>query len=506
MEETLSLYETLNPVNTELKITYTPSTSIVKYTYEVYKDDELFKEYVITSNKITDINLLESGKYKIVITEVDNKNSISTITSGIYNVDMDKPVITVKDPNNVLVVEQLKKGEELDLSDYVIAYDKQDGDISDQLKSDLDQLDLTVVGVNKVIYNITDSANNTVSETVTLNVIKSTQNQLQIFQFLIIGILLIILRVILLFNKSISREKRISKYSVESVLDKRKSIFDKGFIIYQKIIIRLNKVLNMSEVIVNYSNRKFTKYVVLYQSVFETGLDVFTAKIILAFLFLLVAIFSKTIQYEVIKSYEIFLPLVFGYLLPNVILISKYKIYRNKLENDILQAIIIMNNAFKSGRSIIQAIQMVSVELDGTISNEFNRMYMELSLGLSLEIVFERFSSRINIEEVAYLTASLTVLNKTGGNIIKVFSSIEKSLFNKKKLKLELSSLTGSSKLIIYVLSVIPLLFVLFVSLISPTYFEPFYNTMVGLILAGIMLIIYIVYVYSIRKIMKVRM
>ena len=37
---------------------------------------------------------------------------------------------------------------------------------------------------------------------------------------------------------------------------------------------------------------------------------------------------------------------------------------RSQIENDLLQAIIIMNNAFKSGRSITQAIELVTKELE----------------------------------------------------------------------------------------------------------------------------------------------
>ena len=81
----------------------------------------------------------------------------------------------------------------------------------------------------------------------------------------------------------------------------------------------------------------------------------------------------------------------------------------------------------------MQAIEIVAKELKGPISQEFKKMHLEISYGLSLDVVFERFSKRIESEEVSYITSSLSILNKTGGNIIKVFSSIEKMLFNKRK-------------------------------------------------------------------------
>ena len=79
-------------------------------------------------------------------------------------------------------------------------------------------------------------------------------------------------------------------------------------------------------------------------------------------------------------------------------------------------------------------------------------------------------------------------------------------LFNKKKLNLELKALTGSSKVIAYALFVVPFLFIVFISLIDPTYFQPLYTNPLGLILSGFMIVIYILYIICIKKIMKVRM
>ena len=165
-----------------------------------------------------------------------------------------------------------------------------------------------------------------------------------------------------------------------------------------------------------------------------------------------------------------------------------------------------MNNSFKSGRSITQAIKIVSEQLDGAIADEFKKMSLELSFGLELEVVFRRFADRIKLEEAMYLTSSLSVLNKTGGNIIKVFTSIEKTLFNRQKLNLELKSLTGASKIIMYALMIMPILFILIISFINKDYFAPLFTKPLGFIIIGLIVTLYVTYIIVVRKIMKVRM
>ena len=153
----------------------------------------------------------------------------------------------------------------------------------------------------------------------------------------------------------------------------------------------------------------------------------------------------------------------------------------------------------------MQAIEIVAKELKGPIKQEFKKMHLEISYGLSLDVVFDRFSKRVASEEVNYITSSLSILNKTGGNIIKVFSSIEKMLFNKRKLKQEMKSLTSSSSMISKILLFMPFVFVLFITLLQPDYFAALINTTIGNIILCLIILIYVIYAYVVNRIMKVR-
>ena len=175
----------------------------------------------------------------------------------------------------------------------------------------------------------------------------------------------------------------------------------------------------------------------------------------------------------------------------------------NQRENDLLKAITIMNNSFKSGRSIMQSIELVSSELDSPLGLEFKKMYVDLNYGLSLDVVFKRFEERVKVNDAKYITTSLTILNETGGNIVKVFESVEKTFFNNKKLKDELNNLTAASKFLYYVLLFIPIVFIIFIYLLDNTYFNPLFNSSLGILIVITCLILYITYIIVIKRIMK---
>ncbi len=486
--------------NQDIIVVYTPDSSITNYRYIIYKDNIKIDEQIISNNNKSNIILDETGTYHIEIITHDIYGYRETYTTDKYNIDKIPPVIEVD--TQLLEVE---KGSTLDLYADLIATDNIDGDLKNKVTTNYDELDLNEVGIKKLIYTVSDEAGNTTTKTVNLNVVDSYAATLLYIQISIIIVLLSIVFLIIKYRRGLELDRRISQFSVNALRDNSLSLLDSIANFYYKIINKITSVLKKSVFMTKYS-KKYDKYVLINDTGHKTGYDFVASKIIISFIFLLIAIFSKTIQYQVLHLYEIVFPLLVGFFLPDILYMIKYRLYRDKIENDLLQAIIVMNNAFKSGRSIIQAIELVSIELDGAIAEEFKKMYLELSFGLEIDIVFNRFADRIKLEEVSYLTASLSILNRTGGNIINVFSSIEKSLFNKKKLKIELASLTGSSKLIVYVLFLVPILFVLFVSIINPTYFVPFFTTPIGLILLTFMIIYYITYIIFVRKIMKVRM
>ena len=496
--ELFSIFES-NPVNHNIDLVIKPDSSVTSYSYQIYKDDETYKEVDIENNESSFITLTETGKYKIVVLElVDGEERIST--SGTYIIDKNVPVIEV---DSSLVT--MPQGAILDIMGGVKAYDAEDGDLTSKVTTNASELDFSSIGLKKLTYTVSDEAGNTVSKTININVTRGTTSGLVAIQLVIIAILLLLSIFILYLKKSINIEKRISKFTIEPIHDKTISVFDRFFNFYYKIVLKVKNVISGFTTIKKYSKR-YDKYVSVSNRVYEDGLDFIASKIIISFLFIFIAVFSKATQYQILRFYEFSLPLLAGFFIPDIVYIIKYKRYVATIENDLLQAVMIMNNAFKSGRSITQAIELVTTELEGPIAEQFRKLYVEINLGLSIEDAFARLETRIPLEEVSYLTASISILNKTGGNIIKVFTSIENTLFNKKKLKIELKSLTGSSRMISYILMAVPILFIVFISLLDSTYFVPFFTTTLGLILLAIMIVIYAVYIMFVIKIMKVKL
>ena len=297
--------------------------------------------------------------------------------------------------------------------------------------------------------------------------------------------------------------KRINRFTITSE-ENRHSLFDIITNFYISIRRKICSFLSKSAYLKKYS-LKYEKFIDKNKPGMHDPMEYVATKFILSLVFIFVLIVSSVIQNDTITFSKIVIAFVLGFFSFDMLLLGRKKIIEHQMKNDLLKAITIMNNSFKSGRSIVQTIKIVSDEIDGPLKEEFSKMYDDLSYGLEIEAVFERFNNRVNLKEVKYITTSLTILNKTGGNIVDVFSSIEKTVFNNKKLEDELRNLSAASIALYRILVLIPVVFTLVIYILDSTYFMPLFTNPLGIIIIIAILFIYFLYIIIVKKIIKIK-
>lgn len=311
-------------------------------------------------------------------------------------------------------------------------------------------------------------------------------------------IVLLVLFLVFKLNRAIRRERRIARYSLHMKETEEASLFDQLKVKYDQILNRFQYNQNLEK----YAS-KYTKYLALGEG--STAIHFILNKLIIAFAFLVLVVISYAIQGKIVSFISFLFSFIIGYYVYDIYLIIYAKRRKKKIKNEMLRAVIIMNNAFKAGKSTLQAVEIASRDLPKPIGGEFQKIYQDMSYGLSVDVAFGRFAKRVNLEEATYISSSLTILNKTGGNIVMVFSSIERTLFDKKKLESDLKNSTAASNLVVKVLMVIPILFVGVIYLVSPTYFAPLFASALGYFVLFIIGFMFVIYLYLLSKIMKVK-
>lgn len=325
--------------------------------------------------------------------------------------------------------------------------------------------------------------------------------------FLLRIILVIILFVIVVYviriSKANRKAKRISRYSIEPVINNYSSYSDRILNNYYRFIKKMRIYINKSFYLKR-SAKKYDKYVSYNNHNVIEGVDFITTKFVIAIVFTVFTAFSQVFSLRLLNFFDFVINFVVGYFILDIYLHFSYKKKKKKMATDLLRAVIIMNNAFKSGKSTLQAIKITSDELEGPLKDEFKKMYLDMKYGLSVDTVFDRFAKRVGIDEAVYLSSSLTILNKTGGNIVEVFSSIERTLFDKKKLDEELKNISSVPKLVVKVLIAVPIIFAIVIYFLDPEFFAPLFGSVLGYMIIGILLIMFIIYIFLLMRILRI--
>lgn len=320
---------------------------------------------------------------------------------------------------------------------------------------------------------------------------------------IIIGIFLGLVLVKLYQTKrSISYEKRLGKFGINSVKDNELSFFDQVHLFLYGLIKSISKFLTKFKYF-NKKSIKYAKYIKYSDKDQIEPIDYISMKFMVLIAALIISTLFSIFSYNNLNITLFLLSLMLYYVL-DIYWSIEYKHRKSVIEDELLKAIMIMNNAFRSGKSIVQALEIVINELNGPIEDEFKKILIDIRYGLSFDVAFNRFYKRLNIDDARYITTSLVLLNRTGGNIVNVFNNVERTIVNRKKMKDELNSLTSASKFMFNILVLIPILMVLIILMLNNNYFKPFISDPFGILVLLIIVFLYIGYIIVIKKVLDV--
>lgn len=319
----------------------------------------------------------------------------------------------------------------------------------------------------------------------------------------IVTIILVVVFLLVRFFLKVKVQKRIAGYVIKEKNEENISLVDLILKFFFYLVSKFSGFFNKHHMFKNYRTH-LEKYLIYLNEDKFSSIDLVSAKFI-------TAIFIDFLYFAVIGIRGVYFKLlnfiiinILSFYIVDVIVLILYKSKKKLIEEQLLQAVIIMNSAFKSGKNIYQAVQIIKDELPSPMKEEFTIIAKDLKYGLDVNTIFDRFYNRVKVEEAKYIASSLSLLTKTGGSIVTVFNMIEKRFYNRLKIRNELKSLTASSKFLSNTLCLLPFIYIFFIWILNPSFFKPLYTTTIGFILDILIILLYTSYVVLIKNVMKV--
>jgi tight adherence protein B len=132
--------------------------------------------------------------------------------------------------------------------------------------------------------------------------------------------------------------------------------------------------------------------------------------------------------------------------------------------------ITLLANSLRAGSSFLQGIELVTREARPPISEEFERVVREMSLGLALQPALNNLVRRVASEDVELMVTAINIQSQVGGNLATVLDSIAFTIRERIRIIGEINTLTAMQRYSGYVITLLPVGLAGILFLISPSY------------------------------------
>ncbi|HYX77837.1 MAG TPA: type II secretion system F family protein, partial [Solirubrobacterales bacterium] len=146
----------------------------------------------------------------------------------------------------------------------------------------------------------------------------------------------------------------------------------------------------------------------------------------------------------------------------------------------------VVASAIRAGHSMVGAFSVMVEEASEPSRSEFRRIVNDERLGVPLEEAIRRVGRRmasVDLEQVALVAM---IQRETGGNTAEVLDRVVQTIRQRGELRRLMETMTAQGRLSRVVVTAIPPLLLVAISLINPEYLRPLFHTGTGNVLLGI--------------------
>jgi tight adherence protein B len=137
--------------------------------------------------------------------------------------------------------------------------------------------------------------------------------------------------------------------------------------------------------------------------------------------------------------------------------------------------------AMRAGRSVIGALVTVAESADEPIKSELDHAIRDEQLGLPLEESLEAIARRMDADDMDQVALVAALNRRSGSNVAEALDRVAEGARERADMRREVKALTGQAKMSSLVLTGLPPLLLIGITLIAPDYAHPMFHTPIGL-------------------------
>lgn len=143
----------------------------------------------------------------------------------------------------------------------------------------------------------------------------------------------------------------------------------------------------------------------------------------------------------------------------------------------------VLASALRAGHSFVGALSVVIDDADEPSKSEFRRIVADEQLGVPLEDAIRSVVKRMDNEDLEQVALVAALQRQTGGNMAEVLERVTETIRERFELRRMVRTLTAQGRMSRWVVSALPVVLLLVISFLNPTYVKPLFTTTAGHVL-----------------------
>jgi tight adherence protein B len=176
-----------------------------------------------------------------------------------------------------------------------------------------------------------------------------------------------------------------------------------------------------------------------------------------------------------------------------------------KFEEQFPESIDLLARSVRAGHAFTTGFEMIGTEMSDPLGEEFRSTYRQQNLGLPLRDALGNLAVRVPLPDVRIFVSALQIQRDCGGNLGEILDTLSGVIRERFKLHRQVRTYTAEGRLSMYMLTGIPLVTALGLSLFKPTYLQPLITDPRGHVAIAVAIVLQVIGYLVISRIIKIK-
>ncbi len=172
--------------------------------------------------------------------------------------------------------------------------------------------------------------------------------------------------------------------------------------------------------------------------------------------------------------------------------------------NQLGDCLMMVANALRAGFSFLQAMEMISKEMEPPISEEFKHVMRDIGLGATVERALDDMDKRVGSPDFSLVVTAVLIQQQVGGDLARILDTISETIQDRIRMRREVKTLTTQGRMSGWVLILTPIALALFMVSSDPHYLDPFFNHPIGQMIFAATIVMEIIGAIVIKRIVDI--